>query len=299
MGRRSGCGPVGFRPRAWLGMQSSIHIHVWAAIFLGRGALACFPIILVMTQPGSVLTRQVIAVAQMLWSALLIHIMGGRLETHFHVFVSLAFLACYRRPSVLLTATIVLAIDHVLRGLWWPMSIYGLPVVSFLENVRTRVLGDIRRPGALVFHSLQSFGHATHCQTSLTRRRLRRETVEEEIEMRTRELRLEIEQRKLIEVELVERDEQLRQSHKLEAVGSLAGGIAPRIQQLIAGHLRNIPSTPWKVCPVEDQRHQDLEQVLKAADRANNADSRLVGFQPSSDAGAGSSLILASLSRTW
>jgi hypothetical protein len=32
----------------------------------------------------------------MLWSALLIHLTGGRIETHFHVFGSLGILAGYR-----------------------------------------------------------------------------------------------------------------------------------------------------------------------------------------------------------
>ena len=41
------------------------------------------------------MTRHVIAISQMLTSALLIHLSGGRIETHFHVFGSLAFLAFY------------------------------------------------------------------------------------------------------------------------------------------------------------------------------------------------------------
>ena len=46
-------------------------------------------------------TRYTIATAQMLMSALLIHLTGGRIETHFHVFGSLAFLAFYRDWRVL------------------------------------------------------------------------------------------------------------------------------------------------------------------------------------------------------
>ena len=40
----------------------------------------------------------------MLTSALLIHLTGGRIETHFHVFGSLAFLAFYRDWRVLVPA---------------------------------------------------------------------------------------------------------------------------------------------------------------------------------------------------
>jgi signal transduction histidine kinase/DNA-binding response OmpR family regulator len=62
----------------------------------------------------------------MLASALLIHLTGGRIETHFHVFGSLAVLAFYRDWRVLVTATAVVALDHFFRGLFWPSSVYGV-----------------------------------------------------------------------------------------------------------------------------------------------------------------------------
>jgi hypothetical protein len=71
-------------------------------------------------------TRHVIAGAQMLWSALLIHLSGGRIETHFHVFGSLGILAGYRDWPVLVTATLVVAIEHFIRGMVWPESVYGI-----------------------------------------------------------------------------------------------------------------------------------------------------------------------------
>ncbi len=62
--------------------------------------------------------------------ALLIHLTGGRIETHFHVFGSLAFLSFYRDWRVLVPATIVVAADHFLRGLLWPQSVYGILAAS-------------------------------------------------------------------------------------------------------------------------------------------------------------------------
>jgi two-component system sensor histidine kinase/response regulator len=112
-------------PRAWAGGVSHVHIHVWAAIFLG-GIITIFPVALAILRPGEVLTRHVIAVAQMLMSALLIHLSGGRIETHFHVFGSLAFLAFYRDWRVFIPATIVVAVDHFLRGVFWPQSVFGV-----------------------------------------------------------------------------------------------------------------------------------------------------------------------------
>lgn len=112
-------------PRTWAGTESAVHPHVWAAVFLG-GLLSVFPICLALLRPGQVLTRQVIAVSQLLMSALLIHVSGGRTATHFHIFGSLAFLAFYRDWRVLVSATLVTAMDHLVRGMFWPQSVYGL-----------------------------------------------------------------------------------------------------------------------------------------------------------------------------
>jgi len=89
-----------------------------------------FPILLAWTRPGCVSTRHIIAVAQTLTSALLIHLTGGRIETHFHVFGSLAILAFYRDWKVLITATIMVAGDHMVRGLFWPQSVFGVLTAS-------------------------------------------------------------------------------------------------------------------------------------------------------------------------
>ena len=59
--------------------------------FLG-GAITSLPVFLTLVRPRDVFTRHTVAVCQMLMSALLIHLSGGRIETHFHVFGSLAFL---------------------------------------------------------------------------------------------------------------------------------------------------------------------------------------------------------------
>src|SRR5262249_55564107 len=112
-------------PLAWEGKRSAIHLHVYIAVFVG-GLINVFPLALIALRPGWVGTRHAMAVAQMLWSAVLIHLTGGRIETHFHVFGSLAFLAFYRDWKVLVPATIVVASDHLIRQLVWPESVYGI-----------------------------------------------------------------------------------------------------------------------------------------------------------------------------
>ncbi|HWN08425.1 MAG TPA: ATP-binding protein [Pyrinomonadaceae bacterium] len=116
-------------PRTWIGSTSQTHIHIWAALILGA-AISSLPILLALTRPGFRSTRYTIAVGQMLMGALLIHLTGGRIETHFHVFGSLAFLSFYRDWRVLIPATVVVAADHFLRGLLWPQSVYGVLAAS-------------------------------------------------------------------------------------------------------------------------------------------------------------------------
>jgi signal transduction histidine kinase/ActR/RegA family two-component response regulator len=113
-----------FSPRAWEGKVSSVHFHVHVAVLFG-GLINVLPLTLIIVRPGWVVTRYSVAVVQMLWSALLIHLTGGRIETHFHVFGSLAFLAAYKDWRVLIPATLTIAADHFLRGVFWPVSVYG------------------------------------------------------------------------------------------------------------------------------------------------------------------------------
>src|SRR5687767_7692908 len=132
-------------PLRWDGDQSSTHLHVVAAVWLG-GVISLFPALLGWFRAGHTSTRHIIAVAQMLMGALLIHLTGGRIETHFHVFGSLAFLAFYRDWRVLIPATIVVALDHMLRGIFWPQSVYGVMVASqwrWLEHAAWVVFEDM------------------------------------------------------------------------------------------------------------------------------------------------------------
>src|SRR5713226_644884 len=165
-------------PRTWIGTSSQTHIHVWAAVFLG-GAISFFPIVLAISKPGANSTRYVIATAQMLMSALLIYLTGGRIETHFHVFGSLAFLAFYRDWRVLVPATIVIAADHFLRGLFWPQSVYGVLSASqwrWLEHAGWVLFEDtflyiaIRRSVAEMWDIAVRTAEMSHLNQSLEQR---------------------------------------------------------------------------------------------------------------------------------
>jgi two-component system sensor histidine kinase/response regulator len=124
-------------PYSWAGRQWSVHDHVWISVILG-GLLAAYPCFRVWKDPAARSHRYLMACSQMLFSILLIHLTGGRIETHFHIFGSLAFLAAYRDWRVLVVASTITALDHLVRGRYFPLSIFGVPSVSnwrWLEHV--------------------------------------------------------------------------------------------------------------------------------------------------------------------
>ncbi len=113
----------------WEGTQSSFHPHIYAAVLLG-GLLASLPLTLFRIQPDHPINPHFVAISQMLFSTLFIHVTGGRIETHFHVFGSLAFISFYRSRGPIWTATAITILDHLLRGYFWPESVYGVAFAS-------------------------------------------------------------------------------------------------------------------------------------------------------------------------
>jgi len=182
-------------PRTWIGTQSQIHVHVWAAVFIG-GAITSLPVWLAWKKPGQAMTRHAIAVGQMLTSALLIHLTGGRIETHFHVFGSLAFLAVYRDWKVLLSATVVVAVDHFARGVFWPQSVFGVLTTShwrWVEHAGWVIFEDI-----FLMYSIHQSVKEMHV---ISERQARLETVNQGIEQLVKERTSELEksQKQLLE----------------------------------------------------------------------------------------------------
>ena len=159
------------------GTLESTQANVWAAVFLG-GTLAAVPILLIFQRPGEASTRISVAIAQMLTCALLIHVCGGRIETHFHEFVSLAFLTLYRDWRVLVTATLVVAADHLIRGALASESIYGA-----LSATPWRAFEHI---GWILFLDFVLVRAASYSLNQLKRMTIRGATLETEVAERSR-----------------------------------------------------------------------------------------------------------------
>ena len=175
-------------PRAWSGPDSSVHAHVLAAAFLG-GVIIAMPVTLGLFFPGEARTRHVIAIGQMLVGALLIHLMGGRIEAHFHVFGSLAVLALYRDWRVLATASTVVLLDHYLRGVFWPRSLFGVATANswrWVEHLVWVLLEDC----VLVYGCFLSLREIKELAYRQAEGETAQKRVEQEVAVQTEGLRL-------------------------------------------------------------------------------------------------------------
>lgn len=204
-------------PRTWAGTFSTTHIHVWAAVVLGL-IIISLPLYLIATQPGKTITRHSIAVGQLLTSVLLIHLTGGRIETHFHVFGSLAFLAYYRDWRVLLTATIVTAADHYFRGVYWPQSAYGIITGRewrWLEHAAWVIFEDV----FLVYGCIQGRKEWQQLSTNQAKLQIINTNIEQTVSERTGELETKVNELNIAQ-EKIKRSE--RFSHLMHEISIYA-----------------------------------------------------------------------------
>ncbi len=262
-------------PRAWSGMSSTVHPHLQAAVVLG-GLIASLPVWMAWRHPGRAATRHCIAVGQMLFSALFIHLSGGRIETHFHVFGSLAFLSFYRDWRVLTSATVVVAVDHLVRGVFWPESVYGILSAApwrtvehaawvifedvFLILAIRRSLGEMRR-SALRQGQLESLNAS----------------VERAVNERTKQLKDAYDdlQREVAERKKVQA--QFQQAQKMEAVGQLAGGIAHDFNNILGAIIGNT-EVARMTSQVTPETADCLDSIMKASKRARDLVRQILAF---------------------
>ena len=151
-------------PLTWQGPKSDIHSYIWTAVVVG-GVITVLPVFLALKFPGKAVTRYTISVSQLLISGLLIHLTSGRIETHFHVFGSLAILSFYRDWRVLIPATAVTALDHVFRGWFYPQSVYGIigdAEWRWLEHAAWVIFEDIFLIASCRFSTREMWKSAAH-----------------------------------------------------------------------------------------------------------------------------------------
>ncbi|HEX7699953.1 MAG TPA: ATP-binding protein [Kofleriaceae bacterium] len=157
-----------------LASLGSIHFHVELALFFGA-AVNAVPIALAIYRPGRASTRRSIAVVQMVWSAILISLTGGRIETHFHIFGSLAFLGLYRDVRVIVIATVVALADQL---------VIDPQIWRVLEHAGWVVFEDV----VLIYGSVRSLKEMRQQARDLTDLEAINANVERKVESRTRAL---------------------------------------------------------------------------------------------------------------
>jgi signal transduction histidine kinase len=257
-------------PRTWVGATSQIHVHVWAAVFLG-GAITALPVFLAWKRPGHAATRHSIAIAQMLTSALLIHLTGGRIETHFHVFGSLAFLAFYRDWRLLISATVVVAVDHFLRGMFWPQSVFGVLASSpwrWLEHAGWVIFEDV--------FLLISIRHGLQDMTKVAERQAEMEAlnkgIEQQVQERTHHLEREIRERIETQAKLEETHKQLLQVSRQAGMAEVATGVLHNVGNV----LNSVRVSASVVC--DRLRKSEIGDVRRAAVMLHGQNGQLAQF---------------------
>ena len=187
-------------PYAWEGQARTVHLHVQLALFFG-GLINSLPLVLIVLRPGWVGTRYSVAMTQMLWSGLLIHLTGGRIETHFHVFGSLAFLALYRDWKLLIPATLTVGLDHLVRAQVFPESVFGVSNPEWwrvLEHVGWVAFEDV----VLVYWCVRAVNSTRVLAEREARLEAQHASVERQVVERTRQLEAEIAERRAREEDL-------------------------------------------------------------------------------------------------
>ena len=98
---------------------------------------AAIPGILILTMPGRLITRLLVAVALMVFCALNIQQGMGMSELHFGIFVLLAFLLCYQDWRVIIAAAGTAAVHHLSFNF---LQEYNFGVICFEKAGLDRVL---------------------------------------------------------------------------------------------------------------------------------------------------------------
>nr|CRH05171.1 Putative methyl-accepting chemotacxis protein [Candidatus Magnetococcus massalia] len=101
--------------------------------FIGGGVTTGLAYLAYRILPGSALTRAVIGASFMVFSAIMIQQQLGRIEMHFHVFVTLAFMVRYKDIVPILAAAGTIAVHHLAFNYLQHFGVeaFGSPIMIF------------------------------------------------------------------------------------------------------------------------------------------------------------------------
>jgi len=143
-------------PYTWAGRESSIHVHLLMAIFVGALATV-FPAWLGLKRSGEAMTRFIIAIALVSYFILFVHLGGGREEAHFYFFILMAFSALYFDWRVVATVIAIVGVEHIVRTTLTPISIFGTLESPWFQLFR-HILWALFEGAVLIYATLMIDG---------------------------------------------------------------------------------------------------------------------------------------------
>jgi hypothetical protein len=148
----------------------------WVLAIVGAGVPSSLPLPVVRSKPGSLGSALTIAAAFMGYAALLIQESHGATESHFYIFVLLAFLIVYRDWRVPVFGGLVIAVHHVVfylvpasgTGVWvFPASMARMGVrLAGVEMVAIHAAFVVLEVAVLVYMG-RSMAAETRSQAAL------------------------------------------------------------------------------------------------------------------------------------
>jgi signal transduction histidine kinase len=147
------------------------------------------------------------------------------------------------------------AMEAVTRGAW---------------DYMTKPIQDI----GLIQHTIAK---AMEKRDLLQENRRHHESLEQEIQLRTEELREELAARRRAEADRAEVREQLRQSQKMEAIGQLAGGVAHDFNNLLTA-IQGSAQLMQMRGNLDDKDAVGAERIMTASLRATDLTHQLLSF---------------------
>lgn len=90
-------------------------------------------ILAIRSNPKSRMSAATVGITVMGFSALMIQLTGGRIETHFHIFAMVTSMVIYREAWAIIAATVTIAVHHMVFNYLqlWEVSLFGSPIIIF------------------------------------------------------------------------------------------------------------------------------------------------------------------------
>jgi hypothetical protein len=90
-------------------------------------------LLVIRSAEGTKLSQITVGTVMMMFSALMMQILGGRIEAHFHIFALITSMVIYRDIIAMLTSVVVIAVHHVIFNYLqlFEVSIFDQPIIIF------------------------------------------------------------------------------------------------------------------------------------------------------------------------